>query len=461
VGAFTAEAGVEEIVARCGAVPLAERAVYGLVGGEIGMSIWSMMLREIAYRKGNFLLGLAGIAAAVALLVGVLMGLQLHAARSDGLVSRKEEETKAVMVDLRADLKQAMQRLGYNALVLPKDQSLGDWYAEDFGALTMPESWALRLEDAQELIDRYLPRLRRKLKWEERQWTILLVGVGQERVLDTSVAEGAPLTPAIPPDGCVVGYELHHALGLQPGQEITVLGRVFRIDRCEQELGTKDDISLWIPLAAAQQLLDQPGAINEILVVEHLSVWGNLAEVRRRMAAVLPDCQVVEIASETLSRAHARIKVAEEARAAVEQENEKRALLQAERRSAITRLGPLGFLACAVWIGILMYLNVRERAAEIGVLRAIGFRAGDVRTLVLSKAGLLGLAGGLAGFALGTTAAMLLEVRDQAGTAMGWAVALEHLGLAAAMGIAACLLGSWLPARVAAALDPADILHEP
>lgn len=424
------------------------------------MSIWSMMLREIAYRKVNFLLGLAGTAAAIALLVGVLTGLQFHAVRSDGIVSRKEAETQAVMTGLRSDLKQAMQRLGYNAIVLPKNQPLGDWYAEDYGAITMPESQSQRLAETQELVDRYLPQLRRKVKWEERQWTILVVGVGQERVLDTSVAEAAPLANAIPQGSCVVGYELHHALGLEPGQEITLLGRVFRIDKCEQELGTKDDISIWLPLAEAQQLLNQPDAVNEILIVEHLSVWGNLAEVRRRMAEVLPDCQVVEIASETLSRAHARIKVAEEAQAAVEQEKEKRALLQAERRNAMAKLVPLGFLACAVWIGLLMYVNVRERAPEIGVLRAIGFRAGDVRSLVLSKACLLGVAGGLAGFALGTAAAMLLETPAQAGTAMGWGIALEQFGLAQATGIAACLLGSWLPARVAAALDPAEILHE-
>ncbi len=424
------------------------------------MSIWSMMLHEIAYRKVNFLLGLAGTAAAIALLVGVLTGLQFHVVRSDEIVSRKEEETKAVMIGLRSDLRQAMQRLGYNAIVLPKDQPLGDWYAEDYGAITMPESWAPKLDETRELVDRYQPRLRRKLKWEERQWTILVVGVGPERVLDTSVGEAAPLADSIPRGSCVVGYELHHALGLEPGQEIAVLGRVFRIDKCERELGTKDDISIGIPLADAQQLLNQPDAINEILIVEHLSVWGNLAEVRRRMAAVLPDCQVVEIASETMSRTHARIKVAEEAQAAVEQEKEKRALLQAERRNAMTKLVPLGFLACAVWIGLLMYVNVRERAPEIGVLRAIGFRAGDVRTLVFSKACVLGIAGGLAGFALGTAGAMLLEGRVHAVAALGWAIALKQLGLAQAMGIAACVLGSWLPARVAAALDPAEILHE-
>jgi len=424
------------------------------------MSIWSMVLREIAYRRLNFLLGLAGISAAIALLVGVLTGLQFHAVRSDDLVSRKERETKAVMAGLRSDLKQAMQHLGYNAIILPKNQPLGDWYAEDYAANTMPESWAKRLAGTRELVDRYLPRLRRKLKWEEKQWTILVVGVGQERVLDTSVDPGLPLADVIPRGGCVVGYELHQALGLQRGGEIRVLDRVFRIDKCERELGTKDDISIWIPLADAQQLLNQPDAINEILIVEHLSVWGNLAEVRRRTAGVLPDCQVVEIASETLARTHARVKVAEEAQAAVAQEKEKRALLQAERRSAMTKLVPLGLLACAAWIGILMYENVRERTPEIGVLRAIGFRTGDVRALVLSRACLLAVAGGIAGFALGTAVAMLLEVRAQAGTAMGWGIALEQLGLAQAMGLAACLLGSWLPARIAAAMDPAEILHE-
>jgi putative ABC transport system permease protein len=168
----------------------------------------------------------------------------------------------------------------------------------------------------------------------------------------------------------------------------------------------------------------------------------------------------VEIASETLSRAHARIKVAAEAQASAEQEREKRALLQAERRSAMRELVPLGFLACTVWIGFLMILNVRERAPEIGVLRAIGFRARDVRVLVLSKACLLGVAGGLAGFAIGTAVAILLEVQAQAGSAMGLGIVLEQLGLAEAMAVAACVLGSWLPARAAAALDPAEVLHE-
>lgn len=424
------------------------------------MSIWTMMIREIAYRKVNFLLGLVGVSAAVGLLVGVLTCLDLHDARSEEIVVGKEEETRAVMGALKSDVKKAMQGLGYNAIILPKDQPLGDWYAQDYAAKTMPVSRAARLADTKELVDRYLPRLRQKLKWEEKQWTIIVVGVGDERILDTSVCEDKPLAGAIPGGGCVVGYELHSALGLEAGEEIAVLGNLFRVERCEKELGTKDDITIWMNLADAQALLDKPELINEIMMVEHLSVWGNIAEVRRRVADVLPNCQAVEIASETLARAHARIKVAEEAKATIQRETEKRALLQRERRHVLIRFLPLGSLVCAIWIGFLMYLNVRDRAPEIGVLMTLGFRSGGVRTLVLSKALLLGGVGGLVGFALGTGAAFLLGTRGHAAPATGTVAVLEYFGLALVMGIATCISGSWVPARAAATMDPAEVLHE-
>jgi putative ABC transport system permease protein len=184
--------------------------------------------------------------------------------------------------------------------------------------------------------------------------------------------------------------------------------------------------------------------------------------VRRRVADILPECQVVEIASETLSRAHARIKVAEEAEAAVAREQEKRALLRAERMSAVVILVPLGVLLCACWVGLLMYHNIKDRALEIGSLLAIGFRVGQLRNLVISKAVLLGMVGGLLGFACGTGVAAFLGIKDQAGVGIGIGLgaAWTYFVVAQFVGVAACLLGSWLPARAAAATDPAEVLRE-
>jgi hypothetical protein len=423
------------------------------------MPLWTIMAREILHRKLTFLLGLIGVAAAVALVIGVLTSVELHDVRAETLISQKEAERKASMARLQAEVKRAMHRLGYNAIVLPKDQPLGDWYAEDYATKTMPEEVASALAETEGLVDRYLPRLRQKLKWQEHAWTVIVVGVGRERILDDSVCEDEPLVEAIEDGTCRVGSELHHALDLDPGDEITLRGRRLRIVECDEALGTKDDITIWVNLDDAQKLLDKPGRINEILVVEHLSVWGNLPEVRRRMARVLPDCQVIEIASETMSRAHARIETAEEARATAEREREQRADLQRQRRRVLMTLVPAALLASAVWIGFLMYLNVKERVVEIGALMAIGFAPGKVRRLVISKALLLGAAGAAVGFLLGTGIALTMDSVAQADVSLRIPTLLKYAGLALSIGLTACILGSWIPARSAAATDPAEVLR--
>lgn len=208
-----------------------------------------------------------------------------------------------------------MHHLGFNAVILPKDQPLGDWYAEDYASKTVPDAWASKLDDTRQLIDRYPPRLRQRLVWPEQRWTILVVGLGVEHVLDNTVTGDSRISEAISPGGCVVGCELHNALELRPGQEIVIRGQRFRIDKCASEMGTKDDITFWMNLVDAQQLVGMPQVINEIMLVEHLAVWGDLTEIRRRIARILPECQVIQIASDTLSRTHARVKTAEEAQA--------------------------------------------------------------------------------------------------------------------------------------------------
>jgi ABC-type antimicrobial peptide transport system permease subunit len=120
---------------------------------------------------------------------------------------------------------------------------------------------------------------------------------------------------------------------------------------------------------------------------------------------------------------------------------------------------PAALLASAVWIGFLMYLNVKERLVEIGALMAIGFAPGKVRRLVLSKALLLGAAGAVVGFALGTAIAMVTDSSHQ-GVGPGLPTLFKYGCLALSIGVVACILGSWIPARAAAATDPADVLRE-
>ena len=270
------------------------------------MSIWEMTLREITYRKTTSLLVVAGVALATAALITALLLLKQHDADTEWILRQKEAETEAMMATLGTDVEKAMRQLGYNAVVLPKDQPLSDWYAKDYAAKCIPEDRADVLAKTPGLAERYLPRLRRKLKWAERRWTVIIVGIGSEKLLTAKPGERTALVEAIPASAVVVGYELHRALGLKVGDDLVLQGRQFRIARLARQKGTEDDITIWMNLAEAQRLLDKPGLINEILILEHQAVWGNLKKLRERLYEILPDCQVVEIASQTTARAHAR-----------------------------------------------------------------------------------------------------------------------------------------------------------
>ena len=423
------------------------------------MSLWKMLAREIAYRRIGTLIGLLGITLAAASLVGVLLSLEMHAARSEAIVRQKQSETRAAMQALEADVRSAMHRLGFNAVILPADQQLSDWYAEDYAQQLMPQTLPDRLAETEGLVDRYLPRLRQKLDWKEKRWTVIVIGVGREQVLDQSVCSAPALAETIAPGQCIVGHELHRAGGLDEDDTIRLRGQEFVVAECRAESGTKDDITIWLALGDAQELVGLPGKINEILIVEHLSVWGRAGEVQQRLDRVLPDCQVVEFASETLSRAHARVEIAEQAEAAVQQERSRRAALQAERDRVAGAFVPLGILAGALWIAIQMSLNVRDRSQEIGVLMAQGFRGRTVRTLILTKAALQGMAGGSCGFVLGAFAAASWETRAGV-TALGFRTALLYFALSVVFSAAACLLGSWLPASLAVRTDPAVVLRQ-
>jgi putative ABC transport system permease protein len=120
-------------------------------------------------------------------------------------------------------------------------------------------------------------------------------------------------------------------------------------------------------------------------------------------------------------------------------------------------------LACLAMGGIVianvMLLTLLERTGEIAVRRAEGATRGDIVAQFLAEAAVLGVSGSLLGVPLGMLLAWirlqfgpfsLLDVAFPAGTA----------ALAAAVGVATALLAGALPARRAAALDPAAALRE-
>jgi ABC-type lipoprotein release transport system permease subunit len=422
------------------------------------MGIGRLVVQEIRYRKLNFLLGALSVCVAVAGLVSALTVLRKHDLRTEQIIAAREAETRQRLAKMEDDYRKITLKMGFNVLILPKDQNLSDLFADDYAAEYMPEEYATRLAKSRvATINHILPSLQQKVKWPEQERTILLMGVRGEVYIQSK--QQKPLLEPVPAGEMVLGSELAASLKLGVGDKTKLLGREFTVAKVNEPRGNKDDITVWINLAEAQELLGKPGLINGILALDcTCDTLDRLGVIRREISRILPDTQIIEFQSQALARAEARQRAAAEAAAAIKQERDGRQRLRRERESFAAVLVPVVTLCSAVWIGFLALANVRERRAEIGVLRALGLRSRQILSIFLGRAVLTGLAGAALGYAAGM--AIGAAWKEAAGhTPVPW---LNPTLLVAVLASAPLLaaLASWLPALLAAQQDPANVLRE-
>lgn len=426
------------------------------------MTIWNLLIREILHRKLNFALAVLSVMVASGSLIGSVTLLRIHDIHTGKLLEQKQAELEQRMAQLKDDTRKAMLKLGFNIVILPKAQNLSDWYADDYASKYMPEEYVHKLADSGIVTVRhFLPSLQQKIEWPKYKRTIILVGTRGE-VPNLHKNPLKPLVQPVPPGTISLGYELHRSLEMKVGDTVELMGRQFKVHACHKVRGNKDDITAWIYLAEAQELLDKEGKINAILALECLCTTDALPKIRQEIAGILDDTQVIERGSRAIARAEARTKVEEQARVAVEKEKIARENLRIVRERLASILTPVVVTACAVWIAILGFTNVRARREEIGILRAIGVRSRHVMVMFVSRHVLLGVLGGALGFVAGVLAAVYFGAAHE-GTQirmidmdLSWAgLLLASVGGAAALAV----IAGWIPTMVAARQDPADILR--
>jgi len=424
------------------------------------MTTLKLLLAEIGYRKLNFALSLLAVTVAVSLLVAGPVVIGGYGRETDAKLAALEDQTRLLMKDM-----------GFNLMIVHRDTNMSDFWANDYAQETMPQEYVERLANDDRLtkVTHLVATLQRKITWNDR--TVLLVGYLPEtpKPLKPKTkfaarrAEQAkkklPMGENITPGTVHLGHEL--AKGKKVGDTITIEGkasaRTFTIDRIVPEKGSKEDVTIKVHLSDAQDLLGLPGQINQILALECLCQVGDLPIIREQLEAVLPEAQVTEFQSIAVARARQREEV----------KNSRLSQLQSVRTLAAV-VTPLVVLAAAVWVGLLMLANVRERRSEIGILRALGKGAGTIAALFLGKALLLGLAGAVLGFLLGTAIGYGLgtEALEWIGAAPVYAAAdffgfpyyMLLIALAGAPVVSAA--ASYLPTLAALRQDPAVVLRD-
>ncbi len=455
------------------------------------MSLTHLILREISHRKLSFALSVLAVAVAALSIVVADLVLRRDVVVTRHIMSQKQAETEAAIAERErevqaagAELENAIRKqmlgLGFNVLILPETQDAAELHLSGSLSETMPESYAERLANSKIMtINHLLPTVLKQVRWPEREIDVILYGTrGEVPLMHRDLKK--PMLDAVAPGQMVLGYEIHRKLELQVGDKLEFMGREFTVSRLHPERGSSDDVTVWIDLGQAQELLGLQNLVHAILALECECTGDRIAQIRAEIAGILPGTQVIERYSQALARAEARTKAKQVAEESLEAEQQAGAELLARERAARERLQqghmqlaqfvlPLVLIVSAAAIGLLAYVNVRYRREEIGILRALGLRTRQVLVVFLGKAALSGVVGGLAGVALGLVLGSAVgpwldgsEQVLQAGltsSIMGSPGFIMTLLATPLLAVVLAMVSSWIAATMAASQDAAVILQ--
>ncbi len=357
-----------------------------------------------------------------------------------------------------------LDALGANILVLPKSASIQDYYSADMQDAELPEEYVTRLVLSDlEGLDNLSPKLSMPVELRGRKFT--LTGILPKSEFQAKAMWGGAGIFGRPAEGCgevadvpdafkpaeketlvrnrviddlgddevLVGADVVSLLGVQEKDTLELLGKQFTVIATLPQTGTVDDSRVFAHLHTVQDLAGKEPVINAIEIVGCCNeISAGLVD---KINKLLPEAKVVTV------------------KQVVE--------TQVNTNQMMSRLSMI-FIGIIVLVGgasiaNYMYANVFERRREIGTLMALGAGSSLILKMFLMKALLLGLAGGVGGYILGTVLALVLGPRIAGIPVLPMPVlVLWAVGISVVVSLAA----SCLPARNAARLDPCATIQE-
>jgi len=430
------------------------------------MNIWKIIKKELGHKKFGFITGILSLVIATAGFVIVIILLRADELETQQILIKKEKELKEEMVQLEDDYRIIMRKMGYNVLILNKNQSISELEKKGYATtyLNYNDAWVLA-ESGIKTLNHLLPVLQEKIYWEEKNIEIYLTGIrGQVPVyskpahLTDDFEYRSPIMERVPEGKADLGEDIATSLNLRPGDKIKIKGEEFEVNKVYSKKGTKDDLSVWIPLDKAQSILERPDKINGILALQCVCVSDDLGQLKEEIKSVLPHTKVFEFSSLIAARADVRKRAEKLHEEIMTAEITNQMKLRREKERLASILVIILIAVASIWIFVMIMNNVRERKHEIGILRAIGFSRNKVLRIFLGKSALMGIVAGVAGCLAGILLGILWSGTDldNSGQLLSASIIIPGLLLSPVLAVAA----GFIPSLMAAIQDPAIILSK-
>jgi len=383
------------------------------------MTLKDIALRNIRRRKAKAGFVLAGLLIAVSTAVALL-----------GLIEA-----------MNRDIQQKLEEYGANILILPRTENLSLTY----GGLSLG-GVSFEMQEIRQSDLTRVKAIENAANVAAMGPTVLgAVTVADRRVLLAGVDFQATkiLKPwwkiggTAPSDfDVLLGSEAARILALKTGDHFKINGNELQVSGLLAPTGSQDDHLVFTPLHTAQSLLHKEGRVSMVEVAALCNACPIEAMVSQ-ISRALPDTKVMAIQQVVQGRMET---------------------LDHFRKFSY------GVAAVLVLVGSLVVLvtmmgSVRERTAEIGIFRAMGFRRSHVIRIVLLEAGIISALAGILGYLVGFGSTKLALPFFTGGNGIG--VIFDPL-LAAGAFAAAVFMGlasSVYPALLAARIDPSDALR--
>lgn len=233
----------------------------------------------------------------------------------------------------------------------------------------------------------------------------------------------------------LLGASVASILGLNPGDEMIMENRPFVVSGVLMATGGSEDNAVIAEMSAAQSILGKEGKVS-MMEIAAFCRGCPITELTLQIAEVFPNGKVTAM---------------------------KQAVMSKMQSIEMFKSFSLGVSVLVIGIGALLVMvtmmgSVNERTREIGIFRAIGFRQTHVMQIILLEALVLGVFGGIVGFALGNLAAwVVIPLVIENGVFAG--INFHLGGISLLMSAALSLLASLYPAIKAGRMDPSDALR--